>query len=65
MKVVTRKIDGCCGEGGTHHHTPLDACCGFQRHFTTKAERREALEAYRSQLQQELAGVEERLSELA
>ncbi|UCF09333.1 MAG: DUF5320 domain-containing protein [Candidatus Bipolaricaulota bacterium] len=64
MKVVTRKIHGCC-EGGTLHDSLHDACCGFQRHFTTKAERRETLEVYRDQVQQELAGVEERLSELA
>ena len=35
------------------------------RRCATKAERREALEAYRDQLKNELAGVEERLEELA
>jgi len=34
------------------------------RHFRSKEERREALEAYRTQLKSELAGLEERLEEL-
>lgn len=60
---------GCCGGHGVAHghakvHT-VTGCCGFQRRFMTKAERREALESYRDQLKNELTGVEERLQDFA
>ncbi|MBU0595558.1 DUF5320 domain-containing protein [Candidatus Bipolaricaulota bacterium] len=52
--------DACCA--------PISAascCCGIQRHYLSKAERRKVLEEYREQLKNELAGVDERLDEIA
>ncbi len=59
----THTVHGCC-ESGDGVHVAVASCCGFQRRFITKAERREGLEAYRTQLQNELTGVEERLAKL-
>jgi hypothetical protein len=56
-------IHGCCSEGTPTHVGPA-ACCGVARRFSTKEERREALESYREELKKELTGVEERLDEL-
>jgi len=57
---------GCCGQESLGHaHAKHQACCGLHRQYTTKAERKEALESYRDQLKLELTGVEERLAELA
>jgi hypothetical protein len=39
-------------------------CCGFSRRYPTKAERREALESYRTQLRAELTGVDEHIGSL-
>jgi len=57
---------GCCGgEASAHKMAASHGCChGPSRHFITKAERKEALEQYRDQLQKELTGVEEHLQEL-
>ena len=55
----------CCCEGeGTGHAAFFSSCCTMPRHFKSKEERREALEAYRTQLKNELAGLEERLKDL-
>jgi len=55
----------CCGtEPAMPLHADSSSCCRVPRHFVTQAERREALEAYRAQLEKELAGLEERLSGL-
>ena len=54
----------CCCEGEATSHAAFGACCTVPRHFRSKEERREALEAYRTQLKSELAGLEERLEEL-
>jgi len=57
---------GCCGGAeALHIHHAGGACCGMTRRFPSKAERREALEAYREQLKNELTGVEERLEDLS
>ncbi len=57
---------GCCGGADSlHFHHAAGGCCGMTRRFPSRAERREALEAYRDQLKSELTGVEERLEELA
>jgi hypothetical protein len=40
-------------------------CCGIPRHFITKKEKHEALKKYRDQLQNELKGVEERITDLS
>ncbi|HDL84949.1 MAG TPA: hypothetical protein ENH11_01230 [Candidatus Acetothermia bacterium] len=62
-------VHGCCGgaEADYAHraHHESTACCGMSRRFMTKAERREALESYRDQLKNELAGAEEQLEELS
>ena len=57
--VEARRIHDCCDA-----HIAVSTCCGFQRRFRTKAEKREALETYRSQLQNELTGVEQHLTKL-
>ena len=58
------KTHGCC-ETQVAHVSAHGCCChGPTRHFITKAERREGLEAYREQLQHELTGVEEHLADL-
>lgn len=70
-------MQGCCGGEDKAHKIVLSHCCdghegvhaahdccGFSRHFITKAERREALEQYRDQLQKELTGVEEHLQDM-
>ena len=45
---------------------PTDpGCCGIPRRFMAKKEKHEALEKYRDQLQNELEGVEERISDLS
>ena len=51
--------DTCCRS----HVSAASCCCGMQRRFLSKAERRKALEEYREQLKNELAGVEERIEE--
>ena len=60
-KIVT---SGCCDGHDGVHAMAAHGCCGFSRHYITKAERREALEQYRDQLQKELTGVEEHLQDL-
>lgn len=69
-----RMTHGCCEVpiDHRHHHAAAECCgpsaagcCGMVRRYTTRAERREALESYRDQLKNELAGVEERLEELS
>lgn len=45
------------------HHWMNDSCCGGNRHFRTKDEKRELLEQYRDQLKLELEGVEERIND--
>jgi hypothetical protein len=55
----------CCGDVHGAHAAFAHACCSVPRHFVSKDERREALEAYKDQLKKELAGVDERLQELA
>ena len=54
----------CCCEGEDTGHAAFGSCCCVPRHFRSKQERREALEAYRTQLKSELAGLEERLEDL-
>ena len=54
----------CCCTSEDTSHAALGASCTVPRHFRSKEERREALEAYRTQLKSELAGLEERLEEL-
>lgn len=56
----------CCGEADSAltAQSLAGSCCGVSRRFATKAEQREALEAYRTDLKKELAGLEERLAEL-
>jgi hypothetical protein len=39
-------------------------CGSFSRHFITSKEEQEWLEEYKNQLQNELAGVEERMQEI-
>jgi hypothetical protein len=56
------KTHNCCEPIDSPHASTC--CCGFQRRFATKAEQREALESYRTQLQNELTGVKERLDQL-
>ena len=65
MESVHAK-QGCCGgESGTHKVVASHCCCsGLSRNFITKAERKEALEQYKDQLQKELTGVEEHLQDL-
>ena len=65
MESVHAK-QGCCGgERGAHKAVKSHCCChGPKRHFITKAERKEALEQYKDQLQKELTGVEEHLQDL-
>ncbi len=58
-------IHGCCGGEASAHKVVASPCCGLSRNFSTKEERREALEKYKDQLKKELTGVEERLQELA
>ena len=60
------------GMTGTCHVVqlaPEECCCdsGFSghRHFYTAAERKEHLEKYREQLEKELEGVRERITELS
>ncbi|MBE0635523.1 hypothetical protein IH601_05965 [Candidatus Bipolaricaulota bacterium] len=70
---------GCCGGEASAHRIVASSCCdghegaqaiaahqccGFSRHYITKAERKEALEQYRDQLQKELTGVEEHLQDM-
>ncbi len=55
---------GCCGGETRSHKVVASHCCGLTRRFSTKEERREALEQYRDQLKKELTGVEEHLQEL-
>ncbi|MBU1050381.1 hypothetical protein KKG90_10205 [Candidatus Bipolaricaulota bacterium] len=57
---------GCCGGEANVHKVAASHCCchGPSRHFITKAERREALEQYKDQLQKELTGVEEHLQDM-
>ena len=58
--------DSCCGHGISGHGSSVaSCCCGMQRRFPSKAERRKALEEYREQLKNELAGVDERLEEIS
>ena len=56
-----RAHDCCVPSHAAHTST---CCCSFSRRYPTKAERREALESYRTQLHNELTGVEERLESL-
>lgn len=53
---------GAQGLGFSHS----EDCCSssFERRFYTAQEEREELEAYRDELKKELAGLEERLSQL-
>ena len=64
---MTRIERGCCDSHDVDCHAPAcsgaTGCCGLTRHFMTKEERREALEAYRDELKKELTGVEEHLRE--
>ena len=53
--------DSCCGPTVS----VASCCCGVQRRYLSKAERRKALEEYREQLKNELAGVDERLEEIS
>jgi len=66
MESVHANKQGCCGgEVGTHKAVASHCCShGPSRHFITKAERKEALEQYKDQLQKELTGVEEHLQDL-
>jgi hypothetical protein len=58
-----------CGESGGH-----EGCCGgecncehehgFHRRYQTKAEQKEELEQYQSELKAELQAVEERIADL-
>ena len=66
MESVHANTQGCCGgELGAHKAVVSHGCCrGPSRHFITKAERREALEQYKDQLQKELTGVEEHLQDM-
>jgi Skp family chaperone for outer membrane proteins len=51
----------CCTSTKSHE---AQGCCGpglFFRHFRTAKEEQERLDAYKDQLQKELAGVEERI----
>ena len=62
-------VHGCCGNEASAHEAAADSCCassccGPTRHFITKEERREALEAYKDQLKKELAGIEEHLQDM-
>ncbi|MHB9035684.1 MAG: hypothetical protein ACYC64_03395 [Armatimonadota bacterium] len=43
---------------------PKSCTCGCGRRFYSSKEERERIECYRDELKKELAGVEERLSEL-
>ena len=56
-------VHGCC-DGETVSAAGHRGCCSMTRRFVSKEERREALEAYRTELKKELTGVEERLDEL-
>jgi glutathione S-transferase len=49
----------CCSPA----HAGASGGCGVTRHFMTKEERREALEAYRDELKKEFTGVEEHLKD--
>ena len=59
-----RFVHGCCGDREREQKASHLRCCGLTRHFITKTEQRQALEEYQSELQKELAGIEERLREL-
>ena len=67
---------GYCGHSGHEHHGGHDGCCqrggegtrghpGFARHFQTRAERLERLEAYLKALQAEVEAVQEHIAELS
>jgi len=66
MESVHTNKQACCGDEVNMHKAVASHCCchGPSRHFITKAERKEALEQYKDQLQKELTGVEEHLQEL-
>ena len=66
MESVHANKQGCCGGEASGHNVAASHCCchGPTRHFITKAERKEALEQYKDQLQKELTGVEEHLQDL-
>ena len=55
-------VHDCCVPSRAAHTSMC--CCGFSRRYPTKAERREALESYRTQLRDELTGVDEHLGSL-
>jgi len=54
----------CCPS--SENKSEASGCCTPHfRHFISKTEIKEMLEKYREQLQKELAGVDERISELS
>ena len=60
-------VHACCGDRqqvGLPMHSEMAGCCGVSRRFMTTTERAKALQAYRTELTKELAGLEERLAEL-
>jgi hypothetical protein len=57
----------CCDPTEVHRARGTDCCCTprlFARRFVSAKEKQERLEAYRDQLEKEIAGVQDRIQEL-